>query len=55
VNTTTVATLPQVSRPPTRVAPDEGTTVRGMVFGLLLALPVWALIAVLTLAVLSGA
>jgi hypothetical protein len=53
VNATKVATLPRVSRPPTRVAPDEAMTVRGLVFGLLLALPVWLLIAVLTLAVLS--
>lgn len=55
MNATKVATLPQVSRPPTPVAPDEGTAVRGLVFGLLLAVPVWLLIAVLTVAVCSGA
>jgi hypothetical protein len=54
VNATKVATLEQV-RPPTRVAPDEGLTVRGLVFGMLLALPVWLLIAVMTLAVFSSA
>jgi hypothetical protein len=35
--------------------PYEGMTVRGLVFGLLLALPDWLVIAVMTLAVLSGA
>jgi len=54
VNATKVASPPAMSRPPTRTATDEGLTLRGLYFGLLLAIPFWLLIAVMTLAVLSG-